>query len=170
MECITTPAGWPVCIIPPTVFLPAAALTPPTATQKTSATQPQPRARSSTRSVWCFSISLTFCCLSAIKPMNARLICCPHPPPSSIPQQMSQIISQIPILPLTCTYNMSLYPVQTNLPPVFQGCYELVTSFMETNMAIIAGVTFGIAFSQVTVPKRAFLCRTNKRWLVCCEV
>ena len=30
-----------------------------------------------------------------------------------------------------------------------QGCYELVTSFMETNMAIIAGVTFGIAFSQV---------------------
>jgi len=32
---------------------------------------------------------------------------------------------------------------------VLQGCYELVTSFMETNMAIIAGVTFGIAFSQV---------------------
>lgn len=32
---------------------------------------------------------------------------------------------------------------------MFQGCYELVTSFMETNMAIIAGVTFGIAFSQV---------------------
>jgi len=30
-----------------------------------------------------------------------------------------------------------------------QGCYELVTSFMETNMAIIAGVTFGIAFSQL---------------------
>ncbi|CAG5865807.1 unnamed protein product, partial [Menidia menidia] len=29
------------------------------------------------------------------------------------------------------------------------GCFELVTSFMETNMAIIAGVTFGIAFSQL---------------------
>lgn len=46
---------------------------------------------------------------------------------------------------------MPLCPLQTNLPPVFQGCYELVTSFMETNMAIIAGVTFGIAFSQVRV-------------------
>lgn len=46
---------------------------------------------------------------------------------------------------------MTLYPLQTSLPPVFQGCYELVTSFMETNMAIIAGVTFGIAFSQVRV-------------------
>lgn len=31
----------------------------------------------------------------------------------------------------------------------FQGCYDLVTSFMETNMGIIAGVAFGIAFSQV---------------------
>ncbi|XP_046887233.1 tetraspanin-7-like [Hypomesus transpacificus] len=30
-----------------------------------------------------------------------------------------------------------------------QGCYELVTSFIETNMGIIAGVTFGIAFSQM---------------------
>ncbi|KAL0963451.1 hypothetical protein UPYG_G00306560 [Umbra pygmaea] len=30
-----------------------------------------------------------------------------------------------------------------------QGCYELVTSFLETNMAIVAGVTFGIAFSQL---------------------
>lgn len=30
-----------------------------------------------------------------------------------------------------------------------QGCYELVTSFMETNMGIIAGVAFGIAFLQV---------------------
>ncbi|XP_069389235.1 tetraspanin-7 isoform X1 [Paralichthys olivaceus] len=60
-----------------------------------------------------------------------------------------QIISQLPILPLTCTNNISLYRLQTNLPPVFQGCYELVTSFMETNMAIIAGVTFGIAFSQL---------------------
>ncbi|RXM32674.1 Tetraspanin-7 [Acipenser ruthenus] len=29
-----------------------------------------------------------------------------------------------------------------------QGCYDLVTSFMETNMGIIAGVAFGIAFSQ----------------------
>ncbi|XP_008323588.1 tetraspanin-7-like isoform X2 [Cynoglossus semilaevis] len=30
-----------------------------------------------------------------------------------------------------------------------QGCYELVTSFIERNMGIIAGVTFGIAFSQL---------------------
>nr|XP_043875826.1 tetraspanin-7-like [Solea senegalensis] len=30
-----------------------------------------------------------------------------------------------------------------------QGCYELVTSFMESNLGIIAGVTFGVAFSQV---------------------
>nr|XP_020481567.2 tetraspanin-7-like [Labrus bergylta] len=30
-----------------------------------------------------------------------------------------------------------------------QGCYELVTSFIESNMGIIAGVTFGIAFSQL---------------------
>ena len=28
----------------------------------------------------------------------------------------------------------------------FQGCYDLVTSFMETNMGIIARVTFGTAF------------------------
>uniref|UniRef100_W5MMN4 Tetraspanin n=1 Tax=Lepisosteus oculatus TaxID=7918 RepID=W5MMN4_LEPOC len=33
-----------------------------------------------------------------------------------------------------------------------QGCYELVTSFMETNMGIIAGVAFGIAFSQFFRP------------------
>lgn len=30
-----------------------------------------------------------------------------------------------------------------------QGCYELVTAFIESNMGIIAGATFGIAFSQV---------------------
>ncbi|XP_059824225.1 tetraspanin-7b [Hypanus sabinus] len=30
-----------------------------------------------------------------------------------------------------------------------QGCYELVTGFMETNMGIIAGVAFGIAFLQL---------------------
>ncbi|XP_029377432.1 tetraspanin-7-like [Echeneis naucrates] len=30
-----------------------------------------------------------------------------------------------------------------------QGCYQLVTSFLEINMGVIAGVTFGIAFSQV---------------------
>lgn len=35
------------------------------------------------------------------------------------------------------------------LPFFLQGCYDLVTSFMETNMGIIAGVAFGIAFSQV---------------------
>lgn len=60
-----------------------------------------------------------------------------------------QILSRISavILPLTCERNVD--PLHTNLPPVFQGCFELVTSFIETNMAIIAGVTFGIAFSQV---------------------
>lgn len=41
---------------------------------------------------------------------------------------------------------MSLRP---SLSLCFQGCYDLVTSFMETNMGIIAGVAFGIAFSQV---------------------
>ncbi|KAG5833508.1 tetraspanin-7-like [Anguilla rostrata] len=30
-----------------------------------------------------------------------------------------------------------------------QGCYKLVTAFIETNMGIIASVTFGIAFSQL---------------------
>uniref|UniRef100_A0A3P9NM17 Tetraspanin 7 n=1 Tax=Poecilia reticulata TaxID=8081 RepID=A0A3P9NM17_POERE len=45
--------------------------------------------------------------------------------------ELPQILSHIPVLPLLC------------------GCFELVTSFMETNMAIIAGVTFGIAFSQL---------------------
>lgn len=30
-----------------------------------------------------------------------------------------------------------------------QGCYELVTSVIESNMGIIAGVTFGVAFSQL---------------------
>lgn len=30
-----------------------------------------------------------------------------------------------------------------------QGCYGIVTGFIETNMGIIAGVTFGIAFSQL---------------------
>uniref|UniRef100_A0A8C5LZJ3 Tetraspanin n=1 Tax=Leptobrachium leishanense TaxID=445787 RepID=A0A8C5LZJ3_9ANUR len=30
-----------------------------------------------------------------------------------------------------------------------RGCYELVTDFMEINMGIIAGVAFGIAFSQL---------------------
>ncbi|XP_078022044.1 tetraspanin-7-like isoform X1 [Epinephelus lanceolatus] len=30
-----------------------------------------------------------------------------------------------------------------------QGCYELVTSFMEGNLGIIAAVTFGVAFSQL---------------------
>nr|XP_023656836.1 tetraspanin-7-like isoform X1 [Paramormyrops kingsleyae] len=33
-----------------------------------------------------------------------------------------------------------------------QGCYELVTSFIETNMGIIAGVAFGIACSQWHAP------------------
>lgn len=58
---------------------------------------------------------------------------------------------------------MPLDPLQTNLPHVFQGCYELVTSFMETNMAIIAGVTFGIAFSQVRVH------RVNDLQVVVCK-
>ncbi|XP_069577330.1 tetraspanin-7-like isoform X3 [Brachyistius frenatus] len=30
-----------------------------------------------------------------------------------------------------------------------QGCYELVVSFLETHMGIIAGVMFGVAFSQL---------------------
>ncbi|XP_072306757.1 tetraspanin-7-like isoform X2 [Eucyclogobius newberryi] len=30
-----------------------------------------------------------------------------------------------------------------------QGCFELVTSFIDRNLGIIAGVTFGIAFSQL---------------------
>ncbi|KAM3585558.1 uncharacterized protein V6R79_020773 [Siganus canaliculatus] len=30
-----------------------------------------------------------------------------------------------------------------------QGCYDVVTAFIEGNMGIIAGVTFGIAFSQL---------------------
>lgn len=41
--------------------------------------------------------------------------------------------------------NATIGPTKVNQ----QGCYELVTSFIETNMAIIAGVTFGIAFSQL---------------------
>ncbi|XP_077150890.1 tetraspanin-7 [Ranitomeya variabilis] len=41
--------------------------------------------------------------------------------------------------------NMTIAPTK-----VYQrGCYELVTDFMETNMGIIAGVAFGIAFSQL---------------------
>lgn len=47
---ITTPVGLPAFITPPRAFLPAAAPTPPTATQKTSATQLWPRARSTIRS------------------------------------------------------------------------------------------------------------------------
>uniref|UniRef100_A0A8C5ZDK8 Tetraspanin n=1 Tax=Marmota marmota marmota TaxID=9994 RepID=A0A8C5ZDK8_MARMA len=38
-----------------------------------------------------------------------------------------------------------------------KGCYDLVTSFMETNMGIIAGVAFGIAFSQVVICLLIFL-------------
>ncbi|XP_047433059.1 tetraspanin-7-like [Mugil cephalus] len=30
-----------------------------------------------------------------------------------------------------------------------QGCYELVMSFIDSNMGVIAGVTFGVAFSQL---------------------
>jgi len=62
---------------------------------------------------------------------------------------------------------MSWHPLQTNLPPVFQGCFDLVTSFMETNMAIIAGVTFGIAFSQVGVKKKKFDCSKKKKTNAC---
>lgn len=59
-------------------------------------------------------------------------------------------------IPASCCFNASdCNPDElrnTTLAPskvYHQGCYELVTSFMETNMAIIAGVTFGIAFSQL---------------------
>ncbi|TNN41888.1 Tetraspanin-7 [Liparis tanakae] len=58
-------------------------------------------------------------------------------------------------IPASCCFNSSDCNTNdlrnTTLAPskvYHQGCYELVTSFMETNMAIIAGVTFGIAFSQ----------------------
>ncbi|MBN3299505.1 TSN7 protein, partial [Amia calva] len=50
--------------------------------------------------------------------------------------------------------NATIAPSKVNQ----QGCYELVTSFMETNMGIIAGVAFGIAFSQVG---RTWLCICN---------
>ncbi|KAF7250919.1 Tetraspanin-7 [Varanus komodoensis] len=40
--------------------------------------------------------------------------------------------------------NATIAPTKINQ----KGCYDLVTSFMETNMGIIAGVAFGIAFSQ----------------------
>ncbi|XP_028447121.1 tetraspanin-7 [Perca flavescens] len=59
-------------------------------------------------------------------------------------------------IPASCCFNSSdckpedLRNATLALSKVYhQGCYELVTSFMETNMAIIAGVTFGIAFSQL---------------------
>lgn len=53
VACITTPVGSAVCITRPTASLPAAASTPPTATQTSSATPPSPRARSTTRSARC---------------------------------------------------------------------------------------------------------------------
>uniref|UniRef100_A0A8C1W393 Tetraspanin n=1 Tax=Cyprinus carpio TaxID=7962 RepID=A0A8C1W393_CYPCA len=45
-----------------------------------------------------------------------------------------------------------------------QGCYELVTTFIETNVGIIAGVTFGIAFSQVgwRLTQKCFIYLLNK--------
>lgn len=49
-----------------------------------------------------------------------------------------------------CTHLWQGRSIQGMIMFVFQGCYDLVTSFMETNMGIIAGVAFGIAFSQVT--------------------
>uniref|UniRef100_A0AAQ4QAQ0 Tetraspanin n=1 Tax=Gasterosteus aculeatus aculeatus TaxID=481459 RepID=A0AAQ4QAQ0_GASAC len=48
-----------------------------------------------------------------------------------------------------------------------QGCYELVTSFLEGNMGIIAGVTFGVAFSQECLWPAACLASstpTSTRW------
>uniref|UniRef100_A0A452USM3 Tetraspanin n=1 Tax=Ursus maritimus TaxID=29073 RepID=A0A452USM3_URSMA len=55
-------------------------------------------------------------------------------PPSSEPGLGVKCVSEAPALSLSLC---------------LQGCYDLVTSFMETNMGIIAGVAFGIAFSQV---------------------
>ncbi|XP_053164544.1 tetraspanin-7 [Hemicordylus capensis] len=59
-------------------------------------------------------------------------------------------------IPPSCCINASdcnpseLYNMTTAAAKVNQkGCYDLVTSFMETNMGIIAGVAFGIAFSQL---------------------
>ncbi|KAJ8013432.1 hypothetical protein DPEC_G00053200 [Dallia pectoralis] len=58
--------------------------------------------------------------------------------------------------PSSCCINLSdcnpkdLRNTTINQTKIYQqGCYELVTSFLEINMAIIAGVTFGIAFSQL---------------------
>lgn len=50
--------------------------------------------------------------------------------------------------------NMGLHSPNTLSDASAQGCYELVTSFIETNMSIIAGVAFGIAFSQVRWHRR----------------
>uniref|UniRef100_A0A8C5P8U2 Tetraspanin n=1 Tax=Leptobrachium leishanense TaxID=445787 RepID=A0A8C5P8U2_9ANUR len=47
-----------------------------------------------------------------------------------------------------------------------RGCYELVTDFMEINMGIIAGVAFGIAFSQddnVLISDEHFICPPGHR-------
>uniref|UniRef100_A0A8C9JDD5 Tetraspanin n=2 Tax=Panthera TaxID=9688 RepID=A0A8C9JDD5_PANTA len=59
-------------------------------------------------------------------------------------------------IPLSCCMNetdcnsQDLHNLTVAATKVNQkGCYDLVTSFMETNMGIIAGVAFGIAFSQL---------------------
>uniref|UniRef100_A0A3P9APK9 Tetraspanin n=1 Tax=Esox lucius TaxID=8010 RepID=A0A3P9APK9_ESOLU len=58
-------------------------------------------------------------------------------------------------IPASCCANVSdcnatdLRNATTAPDKVYQqGCYDLVTGFIETNMGIIAGVTFGIALSQ----------------------
>ncbi|XP_005995321.1 tetraspanin-7 [Latimeria chalumnae] len=59
-------------------------------------------------------------------------------------------------IPQSCCVNISdchphdLHDMTTAASKVYsRGCYDLVTNFMETNMGIIAGVAFGIAFSQL---------------------
>lgn len=166
----TTPAGLLVCITPPTAFLQAAALTPLTAVLMTSAMQPWPQIKSTTR--WVSLLFLHICWKRQFHLFKRVYSPCTN--------GYLQILSHMHILPLICTYNMSTNPPPTNLLPAFQGCFELVTSFMETNMAIIAGVTFGIAFSQVSMKKgEANIRRFNRygfvtsllsfSWSACCS-
>nr|XP_033813510.1 tetraspanin-7-like [Geotrypetes seraphini] len=58
--------------------------------------------------------------------------------------------------PQSCCVNSSnclpqdMHNIMVAATKVYQkGCYKLVTSFMETDMGTIAGVAFGIAFSQL---------------------
>ncbi|KAG9334423.1 hypothetical protein JZ751_007679 [Albula glossodonta] len=68
----------------------------------------------------------------------------------SIPDPASPGGAQYLLVMMTKSGNdLSIHPL---------GCYELVTSFIETNMGIIAGVAFGIAFSQRPDPGLSHPC------------